>query len=169
MNWWFIFLIRLQSVQGQWELLTINHQATSHPQREWNKILNTSIHQPVTVHFNARLLLKIWLKIKRGSRSGLRVRITLMRIRILIKVIRICDHWSMDPPGLHFELPSLYCERTRPSTAIFWASKASEFLLEADPDPTFHSNADTDPGLHFELPSLYCERTRPSTALFWAS
>ncbi len=31
------------------------------------------------------------------------IRITLMRIRILLlmKVIGICDHWSIDPPGLH--------------------------------------------------------------------
>jgi hypothetical protein len=32
---------------------------------------------------------------------------TLMRIRILlrIKVMTVCDHWSVDPPGLHFEPP----------------------------------------------------------------
>jgi hypothetical protein len=43
------------------------------------------------------------------------------------KVMRICDHRSTDPPGLHFEPPSVNCER---STAlrgfIFLASKASE-------------------------------------------
>ena len=51
--------------------------------------------------------------------SGLRIRITLMRIRIqlftflliqirillLIKVMRICDHWSTDSPEFHFEPP----------------------------------------------------------------
>jgi hypothetical protein len=40
--------------------------------------------------------------------SGLRIRIqlfTLMWIRIRIKVIRICDHCSTDPSGLHFEPP----------------------------------------------------------------
>ncbi len=28
-----------------------------------------------------------------------------MRIRILIQVMRICDHWSTSPPRLHFERP----------------------------------------------------------------
>ncbi len=27
-----------------------------------------------------------------------------IRILILIRVMRICDHWSTDPPGLHFGL-----------------------------------------------------------------
>jgi hypothetical protein len=26
-----------------------------------------------------------------------------VRILLLIKVMRICDHWSKDPSGLHFE------------------------------------------------------------------
>ncbi len=26
-------------------------------------------------------------------------------------VIRICNHWSTDPPGVHFEPPGLHCER----------------------------------------------------------
>ncbi len=30
-------------------------------------------------------------------------------------------------PEFHFEPPSLHCERPRPSTALFWASKAFEF------------------------------------------
>ncbi len=29
--------------------------------------------------------------------------------------------------------------------ALFWASKASEFDFNVDPDPAFHSNADPDP------------------------
>ncbi len=44
---------------------------------------------------------------------------TSMLIRILIKVMRICDHWPTDPPGLHFGPPGLYCERLRTSTALF--------------------------------------------------
>ncbi len=37
--------------------------------------------------------------------------------------------WSVYPPGLHFEPPDLHCERPLPPTALFWASKASEYLL----------------------------------------
>jgi hypothetical protein len=56
----------------------------------------------------------------------------------MIKLLRICDHWSTDPPGLHFE-------RTALQGSIL-ASKAPEFLFNADPDPAFHFNADPDPG-----------------------
>jgi hypothetical protein len=38
---------------------------------------------------------------------------------LLISVVRICDHWSTDPPRLNFEPPRLHCERPRPSTAAF--------------------------------------------------
>jgi hypothetical protein len=56
----------------------------------------------------------------------MRIRIwlfTLMRISILllIKVIRICYHLHTDPPRL--------CERSRPSTATFWASTATVTLM----------------------------------------
>ncbi len=50
--------------------------------------------------------------------------------------MRICDHWSTDPLGLHFEPPRLRLEPPwllfeclRPSTAPFRASKAPEFCL----------------------------------------
>jgi hypothetical protein len=63
--------------------------------------------------------------------SGLRIRIisiwiriqlfNLMRIRILllIKVMGICDHWSVDPTGLNFDPPGLHCELAWPSTALY--------------------------------------------------
>ncbi len=38
--------------------------------------------------------------------NAYRIRLfTMMRLQILllIKVMRICDHWYTDPPGLHFE------------------------------------------------------------------
>jgi hypothetical protein len=69
--------------------------------------------------------------------AGLRIRITLMRIRIqlfplmriqiqlLFKVPGIFHYWSIDPPGLHFEPLKL-------------------LNSEQDPDPAFHSNADPD-------------------------
>jgi hypothetical protein len=56
--------------------------------------------------FNTELRIRIQLF------TSIRIRIqrfTLMRIRILllIKGMRICDHWSTDPPGLYFEPISL--------------------------------------------------------------
>jgi hypothetical protein len=71
--------------------------------------------------------------------AGLSIRITLMRIRIriqvftlmrillLIKVMEICDHWSVNPTGLHFDPPVLHCERLRPHGSILILSEASEF------------------------------------------
>ncbi len=70
---------------------------------------------------------------------GLRIRITLIRIRsqlsslmririqLLFKVMGICDHRSINPPGLHFEPSGLHCESARPSTAPFWVSKDLEY------------------------------------------
>jgi hypothetical protein len=39
----------------------------------------------------------------------------------------ICDHWSTDPPWLHFETIRLHCERPRPAMDLFLASTAPEF------------------------------------------
>jgi hypothetical protein len=73
--------------------------------------------------------------------SGLRIRITHLWIRIqlftqmqirillLIKVIKkISDHWSIDPPELHFE--------------------PQGFNADTVSDPDFHSNANPDPASH---------------------
>ncbi len=54
------------------------------------------------------------------------------------QVMRICDYWSTDPPGLHLEPPRLNCERLRHKF------KPLELLnihsdADADPDPPFHS------------------------------
>ncbi len=93
--------------------------------------------------------------LRNGRKTGLRISIqlfTLVRIRIqlftsmriririlfVIKVMRICDHWSTDPPGLHVGRPL-------PSTAPFWASKLLNFDLRADQEPDFPSNVDPDP------------------------
>jgi hypothetical protein len=65
----------------------------------------------------------------------------LIRILILIKVTRICDHWSTDPPRLHFEHLRLHGERPQPSLTPFCASTALKILTyDADPDPAFHNN-----------------------------
>ncbi len=61
-----------------------------------------------------------------------------MQIRIqLPKLVRI-----------DIKSPRLHSERSRPSTSLFWASKAPEFYLHANPDPAFHSNADPDSAFH---------------------
>jgi hypothetical protein len=66
----------------------------------------------------------------------------LARIWLLIKGMRICDHWSAEPPaaGLHFEPPCLQCEHSR-----FLASKASIFNFNADPNSASHSYVDPAP------------------------
>ncbi len=68
-----------------------------------------------------------------------------MRIRFLIKVMRIRDHWSADHSWPYFEPPGLHCERSWPSTALFFLdSKASDLNADPDPDPAFHCNANPD-------------------------
>ncbi len=62
-------------------------------------------------------------------------------ILLLNKGMRICDHWSMDPPELHLEPQNLHLVNPRPFKAPYWTLKAP-----ADLDPAFHSNADTDQG-----------------------
>ncbi len=59
-----------------------------------------------------------------------------IRIRILIKVMRICDHFSTQ---LHFRPLRLHCERLRPFVAPFWASTAPVSWLCGS---RFHSHAD---------------------------
>jgi hypothetical protein len=70
-----------------------------------------------------------------------------IRIRILVKVMLICGHWSTDLPGLHFEPIRRHCKRPRPSTATFLEPlNLLNFAFNADPDLdlAFHSNADPD-------------------------
>jgi hypothetical protein len=88
---------------------------------------------------------------------------TFMRVRILllIKVLRICDHGSTKPPGLHFEPPRLHCERPGPSTAhteplikiidITFLSVVDPHHFDADSDPAcyFDADPDSDPTFHF--------------------
>ncbi len=105
------------------------------------------------------------LHILRATESGslpkarLRIRITLMQIRIqlftlirtwillVIKVMRICDHWSAEPPRLDLEPSHLDYERPRPSKAPFEPLQLLNFEFNADLnlDQAFHSNADPDP------------------------
>jgi hypothetical protein len=75
----------------------------------------------------------------------MRIRIqlfALMRIRILllIKVIKVCDHWSIDPPGLHFEPPCLHGVHG-PLGLCFEPLKLLNFNFKADPE----SKNDADP------------------------
>jgi hypothetical protein len=61
----------------------------------------------------------------------------------LIKMMGICDHWSTQSSV--FEHPRLPCQRLQSSTVPFWESKAPNFDVNADPDSSFHFNADLDP------------------------
>ncbi len=56
----------------------------------------------------------------------------------------LCDHWSIDHPGLHFEppAPGLLCERPR---LYFEPRKLLNSDFNSDLDPALHSNADPDP------------------------
>ncbi len=74
-----------------------------------------------------------------------------MRIRILllIKAIGICDHWSIEPPGLHSERP-------RPSTT----PKLINFDFNADPDSAFHYNV----GFQKECGSMLTRIRNPASA-----
>ncbi len=67
---------------------------------------------------------------------------------LLIKVMRICDQCSTDPPELHCEPPRLQCERPRSSMGPFWASLAPFFFFffNADSDPASKSNPVRNPG-----------------------
>ncbi len=53
---------------------------------------------------------------------------SVMRIRILIKVMGIVVLWYTDPTGFQVEPPCLHFERPQPSTDLFWAFKALEFF-----------------------------------------
>ncbi len=84
----------------------------------------------------------------------MRIRIqffTSMRIRTLLlnEVMRICDRWSTDPPGLHLRLqaPPLWLHLHGPLWLHFKPLKPISFYFNADPDSNsaFHSNADPDP------------------------
>ncbi len=56
----------------------------------------------------------------------------LMRIRIYLSV---CDNWSIDPLGLHFEPSGLYSERPQ---IYFEPLKLSNYSnADTDPDPAF--------------------------------
>jgi hypothetical protein len=70
-----------------------------------------------------------------------------IRILLVIKVMRICDHWSTDPPRLHFESPRPHCSVCGPPLLRFEPLKLLNFDFNADldSDPAFHSKTDLDP------------------------
>jgi len=76
----------------------------------------------------------------------IRIRIQLftsMKILILLlKVMRICDHWPTDPPDLHFESPRLHFERPGPPGLYFQPRNLMNSDLNTDPDPASKNNAD---------------------------
>jgi hypothetical protein len=67
---------------------------------------------------------------------------TLMRlwIQLIFKMLGICDHWSIDPPGLYFEPSGFHCELY---FELYF--EPINFDFNADPHPTVHSNVHPDP------------------------
>jgi hypothetical protein len=58
---------------------------------------------------------------------------TLMRTRIrLLKVMRICNHWSKDPPRVHCEPPCLHFETSIASLINFESQQLLNFDIVAD-------------------------------------
>ncbi len=98
-----------------------------------------------------------------------------IRILLLIKVIRICDHYhsTTDPPKLHFGPPGLHWEHRGPPHLYLeplnilnfnFNADPSGFIFnsDADPDPASKDNADPDPQLCYigsvhGPPRLYLE------------
>ncbi len=82
--------------------------------------------------------------------AGSRIRITLLRIPIqlfismririllLIKVMRICDHWPTDPPSSILSVNGPLWLHIEPQNLLIF------FYLNADPGPAFHSTPDPD-------------------------
>ncbi len=66
----------------------------------------------------------------------MRIRI---RILLIIKVMRICDKWSREPPRLHSDPP-------RPQWLHFESLQLLIFYSDANPDTTF--DFDPDPAFH---------------------
>ncbi len=67
------------------------------------------------------------------------------RLRILlIKVMRICDHWSTDLPRLLFEPPRPFVNVHGPRRLNFDPLKLLNFDFSGDPDQASKNNADRD-------------------------
>jgi hypothetical protein len=51
----------------------------------------------------------------------MRIRIQLFTVmQIRMGMMGICENWSKDPPRLHFDPQSLYCERSLPAPRLYF-------------------------------------------------
>jgi hypothetical protein len=76
------------------------------------------------------------------------------------KVMRICDHWSTDPSGLHSGPPGLQCERPgRPPPLHFAALKLLNFRYDfnADTDTAFPSKANRNLDSAFKVNGVHAD------------
>jgi hypothetical protein len=82
-----------------------------------------------------------------------------MRIRILllIKVMGICYHWSIDPLSLQGSIVSV----NGPPLLYFELLKFLNVGNNADPDTAFHSEADPDPAskINADPDPQHCKKT----------
>ncbi len=77
------------------------------------------------IHFNGDLPSRLFTSMRMRKR---------IRSLLLIKVMRVYDHWSTSLSGLHYKPPRLYCERPSPP----WLHSAPLKFLNLD------YNADLD-------------------------
>ena len=60
-----------------------------------------------------------------------------IRIQLLIEVMRICTHWSTEPPELYFELQASTVSVHAPQRHYFELLKLLNIYFNADLDPAF--------------------------------
>ncbi len=82
-----------------------------------------------------------------GPASHFRIRIRIL-IQLLFKVMRICDHWSTDPPGGSILSLQASIVRVHGPQRLYFFSRFL-FWFNADSDPAFHFNEDPDPDSAF--------------------
>jgi hypothetical protein len=88
---------------------------------------------------------------------------SLMRIRILllIKLIRICDHSTTDPPKLHFGPPGLHWEHRGPLRLYLEPLNILNFNFNADPSGSFLTLMQ----IRIQLPKIMRIRIRNTATL----
>ncbi len=117
-------LVFLQCRYGIRNLLTWIHA----PKR--NCIKRVDVVEKTLLHIRSGMIYyRYEPKTRPSLKAGLRI-----RILILIKVMGICEHWSVDPPGLHFEPPDPHLWASSAllgHVLVFWSLKILNFDFEA--------------------------------------
>ncbi len=81
-------------------------------------------------------------------------------MRVRMGMMGVCENWSVDPPGLHFDPQSLHSsERSLPSTALYFEPLKLPVLTISGSGSNFSSNADTA-SKNNVVPSLFSYKSR---------